>query len=400
MHSKLRVLIASRSKPALMELAGALASRGAYRIDARHIENGHADPLWGLDFTPDVVVMLLNDQGHHDLAALGEVQSDTRPPLIVLAKAVDTQTMRLAMQAGARDFLQGAVTLEDLIASIDRVSVQFVRKSSEQSSALTVFVNAKGGSGATFLACNVAHMLTTVSGHTTALVSLDMQFEGLAQYFDTKLRHGLMQALESVDDLDAVALDAYMTQHESGLRLLAPQPESAIQEGGAKAAELGQLLDKMSAHYGHTIVDMPRRLDAHALQVLQRASRIVLVVQQTLSHMRDAARMLQLFSAHGVRKERVLVVVNRCEKNAAIGLDDIKRALHGAEVVVVPSDYKLVAESINLGVPMYEHARTSAVTKALVALETELGGSSAKTEKGFIGKALSNLLRKESWSQT
>jgi len=126
----------------------------------------------------------------------------------------------------------------------------------------------------------------------------------------------------------------------------------------------------------------------------------VLVVQQTLSHMRDAARMLQLFSAHGVRKECVLVVVNRCEKDAAIDLNDIKRALHGAEVVVVPSDYKLVAESINLGVPMYEHARTSAVTKALVALETELGGSSAKTEKGFIGKALSNLLRKESWSQT
>jgi hypothetical protein len=48
---------------------------------------------------------------------------------------------------------------------------------------------------------------------------------------------------------------------------------------------------------------------------------------------------------------------------------------------------------------MYEHAKGSSVTKALMALETRLGGSAGKSE-GLFGRAFSNLLRKDSWSQT
>jgi len=259
---------------------------------------------------------------------------------------------------------------------------------------LIAIVNAKGGSGATFVASNLAYMMKAVSRHSTALLSLDMQFESLAQYFDTTLKHGLTQVLDGADELDAIALDAYMTQHESGLRLLAAKPEMSF-DYGDRSTELGVLLDKMSTQYERVMIDMPRRVDSYTRPVLERAARVVLVVQQTVSHLRDAVRMLQIFNHHGIANEQILVVINRFEKSSSIALEDVHHALNGIEAVTLPSDFKTVAESINLGVPIYEHARSSAVTKALMSLCALLGGRAVKPTGGLFGKTFANLLRKE-----
>jgi len=400
MNSRLKVLLASRSKPALATLKEQLSAETRYELHTRHIENGHADPLYGLSLAPDVVVMALTERGHADLTELTKEQHASRPPMIVTAEDGDAQTMRLAMQAGSRDFLPGALNAEDLIASIDRAAAQTPRSADEHTSSLIGVVNAKGGSGATFVASNLAYIMTSVSKRSTALMSLDMQFESLAPYFDATLKHGLMEVLEAAQDLDAVALDAYMTQHGSGLRLLAARPETSFERAKDRSAELGMLLDKMTGQYQCVLVDMPRRVDSYTRIVLERATRIVLVVQQTLSHLRDAKRMMQIFTDHGVSRDQVLVVVNRFEKNSLIGMDDVQRALHGVEVVGIPSDFKTVAESINLGVPMYEHARGSGVTKALASLAASLGGHTEQAQStGLFGKTLSNLLRKETWSR-
>ena len=400
MHSKLQLLLASRSKPALAALVAKLGTGHSYDVQLRHIDNGHSDPLYGLSYVPDVVVMVLTERGHHDLGELSKEQQSLRPPMIVVAEQGDAQTMRLAMQAGARDFLPGPLGADELIASIDRAAAQKLKAPADAPSAgVIAVVNAKGGSGATFVASNLAHVFHSVSKHPTALLSLDMQFDSLTQYFDMTLKHGLMEVLENAAELDTVALDAYLTQHESGLRLLAAKSETCFENHVDQSAQLGVLLDKMSRQYERVVIDMPRRVDSFTRPVLDRVTRVVLVVQQTLSHVRDATRMLQMFNHHGLGNEQVLVVINRFEKDAAISLEDVQRALQRIQVATVPSDFKTVAESINVGVPMYDHARGSSVTKSLVNLAVTLGGRSMKSS-GLFGKAFSHLLRKENGRQS
>jgi pilus assembly protein CpaE len=395
MAKRLEVLLASRNRAPVERFETELAAASSYRIATRFIENGHADPVYGLSELPDVVVMVLDDRGHSDLEALFGEREEGGPPLIVVAEEGDAKTMRLAMRAGARDFLSGAVEIEDLIETIDRVAEQLVDRARDSQHELTVFVNAKGGSGATFAACNVAHILTSISEKSTALLSLDLQFGGLSQYFDIKLRHGLMDVLDSVDSLDNVALDAYMTQHDSGLRLLAAMPEKTIQCHTDRAGQLATLVDKMLRCYEHVVVDMPRRIDPYVVPVLERASRIVLMLQQTLGHLHDASRMLELFESFDIAPSQVLVVVNRYDKNSPISLDDIKRTLRGTELALVPSDFKTVAESINLGVPIHQHAKGSGVTKALRAIEQQIVGVDETARQGIFGRALGSILRKE-----
>jgi pilus assembly protein CpaE len=395
MSARLKVLLAGRSKAALSELKQKLAAESRYELHVRHLENGHADPLYGLSLVPDVLVMSLTERGNADLTELTQEQHRLRPPMIVVAEHGNAQTMRLAMQAGARDFLPGALGAQELIASIDRSAAQIVRGENGRSARLIAVVNAKGGSGATFVASNLAYIMSDVAKQSAALLSLDMQFESLTPYFDATLKHGLMEVLEAARDLDSVALDAFMTRHGSGLRLLAARPTSSFESLDDRSAELGMVLDKMTAQYDCVVVDMPRRVDRYTRPVLERATRVVLVVQQTLSHLRDAKRMMQICGEHGVGRDQVLVVVNRFEKGSMIGMDDVQRALQGVEVVSVPSDFKMVADSINLGVPMYEHARSSGVTKALMSLATNLGGpEEALASGGLIGKTLRSILGK------
>ena len=70
------------------------------------------------------------------------------------------------------------------------------------------------------------------------------------------------------------------------------------------------------------------------------------------------------------------LVINRYDKNSVVELDDVCRStgFDKERVILVPNSYQSVAESINMGVPMYDHARNSKVTQALVAMNRSLGG--------------------------
>jgi pilus assembly protein CpaE len=395
MTSKLKILLASRSKPALVTLRERLAGERRYELHLRHLENGHADPLYGLSVAPDIVILALTESGNADLAELTNEQHALRPPMIVTAEHGNAQTMRLAMQAGARDFLPGALDTGELRASVERAAAQIVKSDDGGTSNLIAVVNAKGGSGATFVASNLGYIVSVVAKRSTALLSLDMQFESLTPYFDATLKHGLVDVLDAAHDLDAVALDAYMTQHASGLRLLAPRPENSFDGLNDRSPELAIVLDKVRAQYECVLVDMPRRVDRYTRTVLERANLVVLVVQQTVSHLRDAKRMMQIFTHHGVGREQLLVIVNRHEKGSLIGLEDVQRALQGVKVESIPSDFKTVAESMNLGVPMYDHARGSGVTKALTNIAKSLGGGAEQAASGgLFSKSLMSILRK------
>jgi pilus assembly protein CpaE len=341
---------------------------------------------------PDVLVLHLPNDDGGELSALLERPASMRPPLLVVSADNDAGLMRLAMKAGARDFVAGDAGLPDLDASIDSIRDDLQARPAETGE-LIALINAKGGSGATFLACNLAHVTAKLSAEATAVVSLDMQFPNLPAYFDMKLRYGLLQALDSAEELDAVALDAYMSVHDSGLKLLAARPEDFRFSYDSAAERANRLFDLFSQQYAHVFVDVPRRFDEMTAQIVSRASKVVLVLQQSLPHVQDATRVVQIMRDQlGVPTERIALVVNRFDKKAEIQLEDIQQALPGVAGYTLPNYFKLVAESINLGVPMLDHARNSELTRALIKLQSHLV-SVAGAEAQAGGSKLSSLFR-------
>jgi pilus assembly protein CpaE len=395
MTKRLKMLIAGRSKEAITDLQEHLQSHDDQDVRIKHIVNGHADPLYGEVDLPDLLVLHINGLEGGELEALLERPASVRPPMVVVSEKDDAAAMRFAMKAGARDFLPHS-EIAEVVQSVNTICDELNQQASPDGR-MTAVVNAKGGAGATFLACNLAHLAASVTEERTALVGLDMQFPTLPSYFDMKLKHGLLQAFESVDGLDATALDAIMGSHASGLKLIAARPEDFRFSFDALVDQCNTFMDLLMSNYKHVVVDVPRHMDEFNVQALSRASRIVMVVQQSLPHVQDATRLQQLLRDQlGIAFDNLLVVVNRYNKRAEIQLADIEKALPGCEIATVPNQYREVSESINLGIPMYEHARNSAATRALINLQSRLFGHADAADMAAARGKISSILQKSS----
>ncbi len=385
MSSRSRLLLVTRSREAAGALQHMLSNAPDLSIETRLIDEHDLDPLGGVMRSPDLLLLKLNGRSHEELGELLRYGAEERPPLIVIGDASNAQSMRIAMQAGARDFLTEPVLTEDLLAAIELVSAERRGSKSHKHCELVAFINAKGGSGATFLACNVAHLFTSVSNLKTAIVDLDLQFGTLPQYLDVQPKRGLLEALDVADDLDGVAIDAYLTRHESGLSILAGLRDSAMLQQDPLTDRFNTVLNLLEGNFERLVVDLPRQIDPFSALVLERASKIVLVLQQSVPSLHDATRMHELLTRNlAIPSEHIQIVVNRYSKNSSIELGDIQQSLQGKPAVCIPNDFRNVTESINMGVPIYEHARRSPTTKSLLRLEAQLGGRAKDTPKGFL----------------
>jgi pilus assembly protein CpaE len=392
MSRTLDILLVSRQKDTLDRLEQLL--RAAEFAPRRQLNsNGHVDPLHGLDKLPDLVVLHLSHLWREELEALAARKPERRPALIVVGTAIDMNVMRMAMQAGARDLLQLATVHSDLLEAVRRAQSEQRSPPHSTHGTTSVFMNAKGGCGATLLACNVAHVLAARSKKRTALIDLDLQFGAAPLYLDLYPKRGIEQALDNLQGLDEVALDGYFTKHASGLSVLSHSVEESLQAREIAPAAVDQLLDVTLRGYEHVILDLPRSINAVTTTVLQRANHIVLVLQQSVAALRDATRLMQwLRTDAGAGEQQLCVVINRYEKSASVAVADIQKALACDSPLLVPNDFGCVSECINSGTPLLEYAHNSAITRAVMALETRLGGAAAQPGSGLLARTFANLM--------
>lgn len=388
----LQIHLVGRKKEVLDELERIL--RDAGQTPARSlVVNGHIDPLHGIDRLPDVLVLHPSHLWREELELYAKHPIDQRPALIVVGASSDLSMMRLAMQAGARDLLPLPLVAADFLQAIERLSGESRSRSAPATGIIDTFINAKGGCGATFLACNVAHAARKEAQQRVAVVDLDLQFGAVPLYFDLFPKRGLTQALENLTVLDEVALEGYLTKHSSGLEVMSHAADQPLAVEELSGAAVEQLLNIMVRGRDRVIVDLPRRIDAVSATVMERSRNVVLVMQQTMGALRDVSRMLQWMRAElSLDRERLIVAVNRYEKGAPITLDNIRSTLSCDELLVVPNDFRTVSDCVNSGMPLLEHARGSAIARAVKTLDARLSGGSAPERSGLLSRTLSNFL--------
>jgi pilus assembly protein CpaE len=365
-------------------------------VAARLISNGHSNPLYGIAGTPNILVFQLSSIGEEELSSLLETPADARPATIIIGPSNDVACMRMAMKAGVSEYLEDPLDEDELIAALDRLQAINMDATGQRAQGQVIaIVSAKGGSGASFLAANLAHVMASAECRRVALIDLDLQFGSLAQYLDMEPEHGFMPALDMAEHLDETAANAYMAKHASGLSLLSPLEDEIILSRDVPLEHFGRLIDLLKKSYDRIVIDLPRQIDELSAEVYERADRILLVTQQEIASVRDAHRLRTLINKElSIPEERISMVINRYDKNSIVELDDISRSLKidKEDMIIVPNSYRSVAESINVGVPMFDHSRNSPVTKALIAMNARLQGIEASSKNNVMQRVLSGFL--------
>ena len=371
--SRIRILLVTRSATVADAVSDRLRDNSKFSVTQKIISNGHSDPLHNVPARQDVL-LLHYIPGYGELEHLAEAAVSKRLPLIVLGPADDPDAMRLAMRAGASDYISQPLQQSDLLSALERIGAHLQDKTSDHGQLVTV-INGKGGSGSSFIATNLAYALNQQEKIRTILVDFDLQFGGLSRYLDLDPKRGLAEALEASDDMDEVSAETYVTRHNSGLRLLAAPTERLQLSRDTPVEQVDGLLRILARNSDYVIADLPRRIDMLSATVLERTDQILLLVQQSVAHINDAARMIKLVTQElAVPIDRIKVVLNRHTKNSLIETDDIKKALKIEQIVVIPNQYKLVSESIDTGVPVMQSAKNSAAGKAIHHLAQNVRG--------------------------
>jgi len=385
MNRIFNVLVAGRDKQELSSLERILHEKTDCTVKTSLASNGHFDPLHDTNVIPDLLILCLSEAWEGELQQLSDRPPSTRPPVIVVTNAGDeTQVMRHAMRAGARDFFTRPVKTDLLLEALSLVAREKIEQVKD-GPLLTAVVNAKGGSGATLLAANLAHVLAKEGQQSVALIDMDLQFGTLGLYLDLQPTMGIVEVLGYSNELDALSLKAYMTEHESGVYLLAATQNSVALPREINLDKLSELLNTLQSSFDHVIVDLPRQIDALTTTILERADNVIITTQQSLTHLRDTIRLRSILKDElGINEKRLLVVVNRYDSNDAITLEDINKMLSDGPVSTIPNDYKRVTENINLGIPLYKQSRHSPISKAVIKLAARLSNKEVLAEKNGV----------------
>ncbi|NPV90009.1 MAG: response regulator [Firmicutes bacterium] len=350
---------------------------------------------------PDVILMDINMPEQDGLSAAEEIS--TRFPhtnIIMISVQGETEYIKRAMLAGAREFLVKPFTGEELINAIHHAHrLEKLRLESSPHTpppapafdpqVITVF-GTKGGVGKTTVAVNLAVSLQQLYKTKAALIDLDLQFGDVGVMLNLSSRRSLIDLAMAGGDITPESLEEYLSVHNGISVLAAPlKPEYAelITPG-----QVEKIIKALSQTYEYVVIDTAASFNEVTLTALDRANQILLVGAQDLPTVKNLRLSLEVLEAlHHLSKTRL--ILNRQNPELGIRTEDLERAL-GIEVInEIPNDVKAVSSSVNRGIPLMETAPQSKPALALRRLaglvhdyQKSLDGNPFPAKRGLLSR--------------
>lgn len=320
---------------------------------------------------PDLLIVDSGREGGGDLKYLEQLgRLHRNMAFIVLCDEPSPEFLIQAMRVGVREVLPSPVASDALQAAVERIRPQ-LGFNTESKGKILAFVSCKGGSGATFLASNLAYELAS-HGKKVALLDCHLQFgDALLFLTEQKPATTLSEVARNIHRLDPAFLASSMVNVAPNLSVLAA-PEDPAQGMEVTPEHIEAILKTARAEYDFVIADVSRTLDAQTIKVLDQADTIYGVLQLTLPYIRDGKRLLDIFQSLDYPKSKINLVVNRYQKGGDIGLDALEKSCGTKVARTIPNHYEAVAASVNQGVPIAKLARSSPVSKMLGEWADEL----------------------------
>lgn len=298
--------------------------------------------------------------------------------VIMLCPPQPQEFLLEAMRVGIREIVPTPISQNVLTDAVERFKQRMLlARTPLHEGKIAAFIPCKGGSGATFLASNIAYNLASVENKRVILFDFNLQF-GDASLFvhEATSATTIADVTRQIQRLDGSFLSSSSISVLPNFDVL-PSPDEPEKAAEIKSEHIKPLLQVAKKHYDFVIVDVGRLFDAISIQCLDQADLIFPVLQQTLPFVRDAKRVISTFNSLGYSQDKVRLIVNRYGKKEDITLDDVVSTLQQEVYKVIPNDYGIVAESVNQGIPVSKLARRSAVAKSLQEITQELARSSA-----------------------
>ncbi len=289
-------------------------------------------------------------------------------PIITVVDAFNEAVARKLVQMRVADVLVKPVAGIELLRACAKVT-----RSEREESHIYTFLPVAGGVGTTTLAIQSAFTLLGAKNRpnaSTCLVDLNFNRGSCADYLDIEPRLNLKEIELNPERLDQQLLEGMLSQHRSGLAVVAAPALPSDPDLVASNIVMG-LLNLVCQCFEHIVIDMPNAWHSWSDNIVLGSNRLFLVSNATVPGVRRAQQMVQALSTRLERRPQPNVVINRFQHrlfSPGLRRADLEKALGGAFACTVPDNQGLVREAIDRGVPIDDIRKNSDVAIAIKRL--------------------------------
>jgi pilus assembly protein CpaE len=340
------------------------------------------------DVRPDVVLMDINMPDMDGITATETIRRTVYfTQIVILSIQGDSNYMRRAMLAGARDFLTKPPSVDELTAAIRRAGKMArdermkapvggqAQGGSAVSSTLHLVTNGKvivvyspkGGAGCTTVAVNLAMALNN-DETPVVLVDGNLQFGDLTVFLNEQGKNTIADLAPRADELDPDILEEVLITHKSSkVKILAApaRPEYAENITGDQFAKVLQYLRRL---FSYVIVDTTSTLTDEVLAAIDASDLVVLLTTQDIPAIKNARLFFDLARILNINSKRILFVMNRFDKRIGITPEKVSESFKHEISAVLPLDERVVIPSINRGIPFILADKSKPISKAILGL--------------------------------
>ncbi len=342
------------------------------------------------------VLVLAPNVNDGDVVGLAEFVTRSSPTtaIVVVRNAPSNGSLPTLIRAGVRDVVDLSRGTEDLRDALERAQewsagVRSTNGNGKphgeegRGSVISIF-STKGGTGKTFLACNLAAALSSRANERTALLDLDLRLGDVFAYFGAEPKRSLrdLVALHGGPDTDSVS--ELGTPLAGGVVGFGSPPDPGAAPIGSEA--MGTVLRALRSSFAYTVIDATTDFSDHVLSAFDLSDTICLVTGLDVIGVRHLSLGMQTLENLGVSREGFRVVLNRADSKVELAPSDIERVLRIKIDARIPSS-ALVPKSINRSRLLWLDQPRSTVAKSITGLadkilaETTAGSGASPTPR-------------------
>lgn len=281
---------------------------------------------------------------------------------VIAGPSANPELLLEAMRVGASEYLPLPVEDADLAAALSRAlrrvgGLPTAQQPQDAGHVITLF-SAKGGTGVSTAAANLAVQLNKSTEGSTVLVDLDIELGSAALYLGLHPRYSVMDVARNLHRVDRNLLASYVERHESGIHVL-PSPTQLASGEQLTRDQVRAILHMLRRQYEWVVVDLARMLTPAAIGAFESSEHILLLTTPDLPSLRNTKKVLPLIDQTlGRGADRVRVVLNRKQASDVISPSDVARTLDRQVYCSLDSDDERVGASLNEGRPVVLEAKS------------------------------------------